>query len=575
MNDDFSYTRSVQLLLETKHVHYVGWAAAMLGWQLYLGALFAKVFGFSFTVVRASLLPVAMATAWLMQRSFVRAGLNERNATLGTMTVTLSPLFLALTFSFMTDIPGMFCIVLCFYSCLRALQAGTDRASAGWIAFAALGNALDGTVRQNAWLGVLVMVPCACWLLRRHPLTVKAAMLSWSVSAVWIVWCLRWFSLQPYVLAYGAVVRSTHKVGPLLLAVTLFRTALDIALFALPVLIAFAWAVPRRTRWRTFATVCTVVLALVLVSAQTRRWIHLMLAPYLVDAVTIYGPVANVEHLGKRPVVLSLGVRVALSIALFTALACLWSWVRSRTQTGDQTEAPNGFRVRPATPQEPARRNSMQTAPKSVIVPSARDLCLLVGPLLAVYFALLLPRGVIFDRYLLVPLLFAVLAALLFFQQTVRSRLPAWSVAMVCLFMVYGIAVTHDLFAMYRAFVTALTEAQASGVPRDAIDGGLEYNGWTQVTESPSLNSPEIQNPAHAYVPHPELEPKSGSQPESGSSCTLQFPTLVPLVRPRFALSFDAAACGGPAGFAPVVYRPWLGMHAVSVYVVRVGRGKR
>ena len=109
IGDDTSYTRSAQLLAATG---YNGWATAMLGWQLYWGALFIKMFGFSFNVVRLSTLPVAMATAFFSQRSMVRAGLTEWNATLATLTLVLSPLFLPLTFSYMSDIGGFFVLVL-------------------------------------------------------------------------------------------------------------------------------------------------------------------------------------------------------------------------------------------------------------------------------------------------------------------------------------------------------------------------------------------------------------------------------------------------------------------------------
>src|SRR5579875_1597907 len=71
IGDDVSYTRTAQLLAATGHVVYNGWATAMLGWQLYWGALFIKLFGFSFNVTRMSMLPIAMATAALSQRSMV------------------------------------------------------------------------------------------------------------------------------------------------------------------------------------------------------------------------------------------------------------------------------------------------------------------------------------------------------------------------------------------------------------------------------------------------------------------------------------------------------------------------
>ena len=100
MNDDWSSVQSARVLAQTGHVVYNGWATAMLGWQLFLGALFAKLFGPSFTAFRASTLLVALLTAFLAHRTFVRSGVNSRNATIGTLALVLSPLFLPLAITF-------------------------------------------------------------------------------------------------------------------------------------------------------------------------------------------------------------------------------------------------------------------------------------------------------------------------------------------------------------------------------------------------------------------------------------------------------------------------------------------
>ena len=58
--DDGPYIFVAKNLASTGHITYNGWSEAMLGWQLYLGAAFIKLFGFSFTAVRMSNLLVAM-----------------------------------------------------------------------------------------------------------------------------------------------------------------------------------------------------------------------------------------------------------------------------------------------------------------------------------------------------------------------------------------------------------------------------------------------------------------------------------------------------------------------------------
>lgn len=154
-----SYIWTARTMADTERIVYNGWATAMLGWQIFLGALFIKLFGFSFTAVRASALIVGMAATALLQRLFVQLGVNEWDSTLATLTLTVSPLFLPLTFSFMTDVPGLFAILVCLYGRIRAIQASSDRSAIQWLIFAAIRNAVGGTARQIAWLGVLVIVP--------------------------------------------------------------------------------------------------------------------------------------------------------------------------------------------------------------------------------------------------------------------------------------------------------------------------------------------------------------------------------------------------------------------------------
>ena len=85
--DDGPYILMAQHLAATGHIVYNGWAAAMILAQLYLGAAFIKLFGFSYTTVRMSTLLIAVILAFVLQRTLVRAGISERNASLGTLAL--------------------------------------------------------------------------------------------------------------------------------------------------------------------------------------------------------------------------------------------------------------------------------------------------------------------------------------------------------------------------------------------------------------------------------------------------------------------------------------------------------
>jgi hypothetical protein len=220
----------------------------MLGWQLFLGALLDKLFGPSFTAIRASTLLIALITAFLTQRTLVRAGINSRNATTGTLALVLSPIFLPFAVSFMSDVGGLFCVVLYTYACLRALQAHNNRAVIAWLAFAALSNALGGTVRQIAWLGVLVMFPCAVWLLRSRRHVLVAGALLYAISLLIIFGSNHWFQEQPHFVAIPLILRrpDTHHLK--LFAVYFLSFFLSGALILLPILIAFESAISFRNR---------------------------------------------------------------------------------------------------------------------------------------------------------------------------------------------------------------------------------------------------------------------------------------------------------------------------------------
>jgi 4-amino-4-deoxy-L-arabinose transferase-like glycosyltransferase len=129
ISDDGPYILIARHLAATGHIFYNGNTTPLLGWQLYVGAAFIKLLGFSFTSVRMSTLLVAMLLAFVLQRTFVLAGVTDRNAMIGTLALVLSPLYLMLSATFMSDVTGLFAIVLCLYSCLRALQASTERSA--------------------------------------------------------------------------------------------------------------------------------------------------------------------------------------------------------------------------------------------------------------------------------------------------------------------------------------------------------------------------------------------------------------------------------------------------------------
>jgi dolichyl-phosphate-mannose--protein O-mannosyl transferase len=90
----------------------------------------------------------------------LRLGLGDWNASIATLSVVLSSVFLPLATTFMSDVPGLFAILVCLYCCLRAVPEQSPAATIAWLAGAALSNDVLGTAGRFAGWG------CSCWSLQ-------------------------------------------------------------------------------------------------------------------------------------------------------------------------------------------------------------------------------------------------------------------------------------------------------------------------------------------------------------------------------------------------------------------------
>lgn len=542
--DDWSYIKTAQIFAQTGHVVYNGWAKPMLGWQLFLGALFIKLFGFSFTTVRLGGVVVDIATAFLVQRTLVRSGIGQWNASLATLTFVLSPFYLPFAFTYMTDVFGVFSIVLCIYLCLRALQAEAQSSAAAWISLAALSNAAGGTARQVAWLGLMVMVPSTLWLLRQKPRVLLVGGLFWAVSIGFVAAVMHWYNHQLYsvyepLMPDAIDVRWARTLGEC--AVSGIVTLL---ILQLPVLLMFVGALRKQSRrvvvMFVAACICSVLLASIL-SRLSRHGEFSHVALYLVKPQLDSGFLAfNWDGiLGNSPAIPHYRL-----IALLLSLIAIIGFVGLLTVLSADL---------------PTRSSSSgRAAPISWF-----ELGVVLGPFTVAYFALLAVRieSSYLNRYLVPLLMISLLALTRYYQETVRSRVPIASGFLVLAFGALAVAVTHDEFAEFRGILAATQEIRSTGVPATAIMGGPQYDGWTQITEAGYVNNRKIRTPSGTYVPPPDRVFRV--------NCDASFLDSAPRINPLYALSFDPASCSGQAGFAPVSYRRWLSHQPTFIYIVK------
>lgn len=543
--DGWSYIKTAQVFAQTGHLVYNGWATAMLGWMIPWGALFIKVFGFSFMAVKLSTLPVALVTLLLFHSILKRFEITPRNAVIGTLTLGLSPLFLPLSATFMTDIPGVFVVVLCLFLCQRAVVAQSDRAAIGWLVLAAVSNVVGGTARQVAWLGVLVMVPCTGWLLRKRRGVLPTALGLWALGLVAVLGCMHWFAAQPYSIQMpiSPVPAKSFLLGLLGAVYTadlMFAEFLVLLLAVFPVLIVWLSKFGKRPdHW----------IALFCFGALPIGFLRLLYGKYaeVWPPTLVFSELPSQSDLHLQATVnfwnspVPYFAEALLSLVLLAALLGLVSAVRGKLR--------------------------MQEEPKWKV--SSCGVCWLLGPYSVSYFLLLLTLGwqwIAFERYVIGVVPCAIIVSLWLHQRMDRGKLPTTSI--VCLVVFAGVAVagTHDWFARQRARLEAIQELRAAGVSRSEIEGGWEYDGWTQIRDGGYVNDPRIKIPARAYRPH--------DQKEKEDICPGRYPILreLTVLRLRYSVGTDRTECYLPSSYHKILYLAWLPPFWRTIRVERIRR---
>ncbi|HEX4055400.1 MAG TPA: glycosyltransferase family 39 protein [Tepidisphaeraceae bacterium] len=486
-NDDWSYAFTARQLAQTGHLTYNGWAAPAIIPQAYWGALIIRVFGFSFTALRIGTLPFAMISAAICYLLARHCGLSRRSAAFASLTMSLGPMFLPLATSFMSDVPGLMFMLLSLYALIRCAESTAPAGQLSWLTTGALTALVGGMDRQIVWIVPLAIVPYLMIVRRRNPGFLAAAAAAWIVVLLGALATVRWFNAQPYAITDLSLSESVEMIlqDPQRLWQTFFALWLTTAMLALPAMLPAGPAALRDllTRWKSPRGL--IALAVILLTAlfliRDPRFIEM---PWLGNMVTPQGILGKIELIGHRPSVLPRWFRQAIGALI---------WLITAMVVAD------AFGSLPHSRETVARLRDRITR--------MRPASLCIGILAATYTVFLLSRtgrDLVFDRYALPLTPFLAIAMLLWWQNAPMQpgmRRLTWRVAVValCLYALYAIAITQDVFALARARVEAMRSLLAVGIPPTDVDDGIEQMAWTQLEAVGHINNPDIQNPPNAY----------------------------------------------------------------------------
>lgn len=540
--DDFSYVKSALDFANTGHIVYNGWAVEILGWLVPWGAIFIKLFGFSFRVVQFSMLPLAMAIVFLFHQVLRRFDIAPANAILGTLTLALSPLFLPLAASFMTDIPGLLVIVVCIYMCQRAVAANTDRSTLMWLCVATAVNVAGGTVRQIAWLGSLIMVPSTAWLLRQRQAMKAATALLFVLAFAGVEACMQWFAHQPYSVPEHIIAGPIHAKTIVHLGAQLFKTFLCLVLVLLPLSIAWLSAgrrLGRDARLRIAGAVAvTVLIAILLYRHGTLQgWLMPWLTYLIAGQSSLMGP--RPDFVGLTGTKLTISLLVVVAALIFFEL-----WIAG---TREKRQGSEEWQSRWA------------------------EIRWILGPFSFSYLLLLGPRGafsIIQSRYLLGLVPGAIAVLLLLYQERIAPQLPGVAIATLAAFAIFSIAGTHDLFSESRAVAQTIRTLEDSGISRYLIQAGFPDDGWAQIQHGGHINDPRIEIPAGAYH-------YTGFNLTYPRPYTNWFGDMTPAIVASYFIVPEQLYGLAPTNFPPVHYTTWLPPFDRTLYVQQLKTGAK
>ena len=448
LNDDWAYSKDVWNLVENGKLLLDDFPAMTRLTQIFWGAAWCEIFGFSFQVLRFSTLLLGWVGLIAAYFLFLEMGSGKRLALAGSLVLGFNPLYFSLSNTFMTDVPflALFLVSVVFF--VKALKTGRSR----YIVWAAVAALLATMVRQIGMLSPLAFA--VAWLLRErwNWKSIFWAVMPLALSVLAYLLFTKWLEAsQGLPESYGSLGKLLERPGKDgFFDVSLQRTGIllfSYGLFLLPLTVPLLRnhfiKTSRSAKWWTLGF--TALLAVTLFFSW--RWIffgnmfyNLGLGPKTLKDASFW--------LNVTPRLDASGMAFVKSVGYLGAVVLL-------------------FCVVPAT---------LQSFKKET---ATRNLSIFFWSMILAYGGFLMLEVYFLDRYYLtlVPLLIVILVQ----NQTWNFSKISVAIAGVSLLLlsIFSVAATHDYLAWNRARWQALDYlTQEKNISPNRIDGGFEFNGW-------------------------------------------------------------------------------------------------
>lgn len=448
LNDDWAYAKDVWYLSQEGILKLDDWPAMTRLTQIFWGAAFCKIFGFSHEVLRYSTIFlgfVGVAAAWSI---FVEMGASRRLASLGAAVFAFNPIYFSLSATFMTDVPFL---ALFLWSCYFFIKSAGSN-SLRHVALGALFALLATMVRQFGMAAPLAFVVMWLWKQKISLRNVLVALLPLAISAMAYLIFTKWYeATQGLPESYGSLDKLlsrfggkgyyeelVRRIGLLLIFLGLFLSPITI-----PMLRQQLRSTDKKLRWWTFGI--TALLAFSYLLAWEKYPLgnvvyNLGIGPKVLKDGAFF--------INVQPMLGELGLNLVRGIGAILGLVFLLNLIPSTVR---------GFK----------KAGTLRT--QSVFI----------WTFLLAYLGFLFTELYFIDRYhmVLAPFVLVVLTQ----GNDISFGKKQWLMAAIFFILMtsYTLTGTHDYFSWNRARWRALEYlTKEKNIPPSRLDGGFEFNGW-------------------------------------------------------------------------------------------------
>ena len=145
LGDDWSYSKRVFNLVEMGTIESPHWGGSLFITQLFWGAAFCKVFGFSFTILRISEIISLFFCVVVFYAVIIRITKSRRSTFFATLIFALNPIIIYQSNTFQPDIPYTLLVILSVFFFLEYITENRLRVYFLGLTFAFLATLLKET----------------------------------------------------------------------------------------------------------------------------------------------------------------------------------------------------------------------------------------------------------------------------------------------------------------------------------------------------------------------------------------------------------------------------------------------